>query len=109
MFLLYALGMKIFFGYLKKFLFPHSCAVCGLFGEILCKSCFDLIELEELQECPECRIKNQNGVFCNSYCRGGFVFTRLIRCGSYKNDWRIRKLIYAFKYSFRKELKDSFR
>ncbi len=86
--------------------FPRYCLDCGTPGGYLCIDCFKKISLLKSQECPNCRIKNNTGCFCNSRCGNGFYFDQLITCLSYEKTGLIKKLIVQFKYRFSEELAD---
>lgn len=84
--------------------FPRYCLDCGTPGSYLCTECFKKISIAKSQCCPNCRIKNNFGNFCNKKCAEGFYFDQLITCLSYEKTGLIKKLIVQFKYKFSEEL-----
>jgi len=75
---------------------PRYCYGCGIEGELFCKNCCkSRIEIKNTQECPDCRMKSGDGVWCDK-CIGNWNIDGLIVCCE-KNDV-LAKLVSEFKY-----------
>ena len=45
-------------------IFPPKCLECKKEGSFICEICFQKIELKEIQQCPICKLKINQGEVC---------------------------------------------
>lgn len=84
------------------FIFPTECLDCGAEDELLCKDCFNKIELRNLKQCPLCNKQQPKDKLCPA-CKETSYLDEIIICADYENEI-LQKTIRYFKYKYVKDL-----
>lgn len=83
------------------FLFPKTCPICGRWDRLICKKCFEEMEIGS-GICMGCGKRSESG-WTHDKCKEKTVFEGMISLYDW-SDLNVQKVIKSIKYEFNKEL-----